>query len=64
MPNYQFECRNNSKCNNGVIVIPMKMSEYTDEQYCPICGSKLSRTIESLVCGYEDAPGFYGKSSN
>lgn len=64
--NYSFECKNEKCAKKQIpVIIPMKISEYTSEQYCEICGEKLERTIESLVCGYKcNCGGFYGKTSD
>lgn len=66
MPDYSFYCNNqNCKNNNKIVTLSLRMSEYDSaDKTCKECGQPLSRTIESLVCGYIDNPDFYGKTSN
>ena len=54
---YQFECVAGHK-----EVISMPIKEYTSENhFCKVCGGKLVRPISSLVCGYQNSSGFFGK---
>lgn len=65
MPNYQFNCPNKDcKNNKNTVILNLKISEYDNaDKSCPICGNILERTIESLVCGYQNDKDFYGKTS-
>lgn len=57
---YPFYC---PKCGHKENV-EMKMTEYkSDGHLCSECETEMNRTIESMVCGYKDAVGFYGKTS-
>jgi predicted nucleic acid-binding Zn ribbon protein len=56
---YPFYCPNCGHKEN----IEMKMTEYkSDGHLCTKCETEMARTIESMVCGYKDTVGFYGKS--
>ncbi len=57
---YPFHC---PKCGHKEN-INMKMTEYeSDGHSCPECNTEMTRAIESMVCGYKDTIGFYGKTS-
>lgn len=59
---YKFKCE---YCNTTEDV-EMRMSEYTDEQYCPICNNKMVRDISSYTTAGAiwKTSGAYGKHSD
>ena len=63
MPSYQYYCKN-AECTeqNKIVTITKKMSESDREELCCKCNKQLSRTIESMVCGYVNSEGFFGKT--
>lgn len=52
MPSYRYLC-DNEKCesNNKIIEIDKKMSECDREEFCEVCGNKLVRSVDGLICG-------------
>ena len=56
--NYQFVCE---VCDKEKI-ISMPIKEYTSENHVCECGGKMVRPISSLVCGYKNDNGFFGKA--
>lgn len=63
---YDYKC-SNDKCANhyNVVKITKTMSECSNLEYCELCGCRLDRTIESLVCGMSiDKTGSFYRKCN
>ena len=56
---YPFICETCGKAET----ISMPIKEYTSDHTCKECGGKMIRPISSLVCGYKNTEGFFGKAT-